>query len=119
MTISVEVQKSFDFAADLVKQLITLSTAIIAITVTFAKDIFGISGNCVSEWLVASWVTFFICIFFGIWTLMALTGTLNPPNQTQESPTIQGANCRIPAGLQILSFLLGLAFTITYAVKSL
>lgn len=116
---NIEIQKSFDFAADLVKQLITLSTAIIAITVTFAKDIFGVSGSCVSEWLIAAWVMFFICIFFGIWTLMALTGTLNSPDQTQKSLTIQGLNCRVPAGLQILAFLFGLAFTITYAVKSL
>jgi hypothetical protein len=116
---NIEIQKSFDFAADLVKQLITLSTAIIAITVTFAKDIFVVSGSCAFEWLFAAWIMFFICIFFGIWTLMALTGTLNPIKQSQHSLTIQGVNCRVPASLQILTFLLGLAFTITYAIKSL
>jgi hypothetical protein len=32
------VKKAFDFAADLAKQLITLATGLIALTITFSKD---------------------------------------------------------------------------------
>jgi hypothetical protein len=31
-------KKAFDFSADLTKQLITLATAIITLTITFSKD---------------------------------------------------------------------------------
>ncbi|MEL7980179.1 hypothetical protein E0L35_05905 [Halomonas sp. ATBC28] len=112
-------QKAFDFAADLVKQLITLSTAIIALTVTFAKDIFAENGDCFSGWLVAAWITYFLSIIFGVWALMALTGTLDPPKNKSPSLSIQGGNCRLPTGLQILAFLMGIGLTITYAIKSL
>ena len=33
-----ETKKAFEFAQDTTKQLITLATAIIALTITFAKD---------------------------------------------------------------------------------
>lgn len=113
------IKKAFDFAADLIKQLITLSTAIIALTVTFAKDIFPESGDCFLDWLVAAWIAYFLSIFFGVWALMALTGTLDPLNANNRGLSIQGGNCRLPTGLQILAFLAGLALTITYAIKSL
>lgn len=114
-----KIKKAFDFAADLVKQLITLSTAIIALTVTFAKDIFPVDGDCFSGWLFAAWIAYFFTIIFGVWALMALTGTLDPPNNPNTGLSIQGRNCRIPTGLQILTFLIGVACTITYAIKSL
>jgi len=38
-------KKAFDFASDTTKQLITLSTAIVTLTVTFSKDIIGVGDN--------------------------------------------------------------------------
>lgn len=112
------VEKSFDFAADLSKQLITLSSGIIALTVTFAKDIFKSAPADAQDWLIAAWIAYFISILGGIWHLMALTGTLDPlDNQTKIS--IQGWNCRIPSIIQILLFLVGLVLTIAYAIKAL
>lgn len=114
------VEKSFDFASDLSKQLITLSSGIIALTVTFAKDIFTGASACTQNWLVAAWITFFISILGGIWHLMALTGTLDPLNKEKKIEiSIQGWNCRIPSIIQILLFLGGLVLTITYAIKAL
>lgn len=113
------IQKAFDFAADLVKQLITLSTGIIALTVTFSKDIFNANGTCFSGWLVSAWVAFFVSIILGVWALMALTGTLDPPKGQNPNLSIQGGNCRIPTGLQVLTFLIGIGLTVTYAIKSL
>ena len=111
------VEKSFDFAADLSKQLITLASGIIAITVTFSKDIFTGAPVGVENWLIASWIVFFISILGGIWSLMALTGTLDPINK-EVKISIQEANCRIPALFQIVLFLVGLSLTITYAIKA-
>jgi hypothetical protein len=112
------VEKSFDFAADLSKQLITLASGIIAITVTFSKDIFTNAPPDAKNWLVASWIVFFISILGGIWSLMALTGTLDPIGK-EARISIQGANCRIPALFQIVLFLVAFALTIIYAIKAL
>lgn len=112
------IQKSFDFAADLIKQLIALATGIIAITVTFAKDIFTNAPDSTKGWLVAAWIVYFISIVMGIWSLMALTGTLDPL-QKGTKITIQGINCRIPCLIQIVSFLIALGLTIIYAVSAL
>ena len=71
-------EKSFDFAADVSKQLITLSTAIITVTITFSKDILGGGTDTNKYWLLAAWGMFVVTIFFGVWTLMALTGSLEP-----------------------------------------
>jgi hypothetical protein len=138
-------KKAFDFAADVTKQLITLSTAIITITITFSKDIINFADNSAKNYLLLAWILFIATVFFGIWTLMALTGTLQPmkkdSNQIQSqdnteantnvTPTapqnnsvdsncsINTGNIRIPSILQILCFIMALSFTITYGYKSL
>lgn len=116
---NIEIQKAFDFAADLVKQLITLSTGIIALTVTFSKDIFADNCAFYTDWLISAWVAYLISIICGLWALMALTGTLDPPKRQGAIKSIQGANCRLPTLLQIIAFFVGTALTIIYASKSL
>lgn len=71
-------KKAFDFAADTTKQLITISTAIITLTVTFSKDILGDSIDSPKELLIATWAVFIVSIICGVLTLMTLTGTLQP-----------------------------------------
>ncbi|UOB18476.1 hypothetical protein [Abyssalbus ytuae] len=131
-------QKAFDFAADTIKQLITLSTAIIALTITFSNDIVGanISNSSSIYW---AWGLFLASVIFGIWTLMALTGTLQPmkkkkkanqeneeqkeqngePENEEESININGFNVKLPAGLQILTFIVALIFTVIFGVSSI
>jgi len=121
MAMNPKIEKSFDFAADLVKQLITLSTAVIAITITFAKDIIGVASSGNNFLLVSAWVSFFLTILFGVWALMALTGTLEPLSNKSEinPPSIRGLNCTLPITFQILSFLIAIGLTITYAVHAI
>lgn len=78
-------KKSFDFAADIVKQLITLSTAIITLSVTFSKDIIGVNNDFPVTLLAISWGLFIFSLFCGILTLMALTGTLQPQKNDNDS----------------------------------
>ena len=130
-------KKAFDFAADTTKQLITLSTAIITITITFSKDLTS-NINEDSLWCIfAAWGLFIISIFFGIFTLMALTGSLQPlpkkekgkEKQTKnekeakdkaqkETFTINGTNVRLPSIFQILTFIVGIIFTVIFGFKS-
>jgi len=78
-------KKSFDFAADYTKQLITLATGIIAFTVTFLKDITDEGNRTGQNLLVVIWISFGLSVCFGIWRQMAMTGTLDPIHPIKTS----------------------------------
>src|SRR5947199_7487975 len=67
---------SFEFAKELTTQLITLSTAVIGVTITFTKDISSGATGGTRRWLYGSWLFFLASVVCGIWTLGAITGTL-------------------------------------------
>jgi hypothetical protein len=115
-------KKAFDFAADLTKQLITLSTGIVTITLLFSKDLAG-----PRELAVLAWVFYLLSTLFGLWALMALTGTLAPvidgasqkekPDRTNTpGPLLMGRNVRIPSKWQILTFAAATILTLLYVV---
>ncbi|HEX7286538.1 MAG TPA: hypothetical protein VF532_10165 [Candidatus Angelobacter sp.] len=114
------IKKAFDFAADLTKQLITLATGMIALTISFQKEILGghLDGGAKSM-MKAAWALYIFSLFCGIWMLMALTGSLEPKS-TQENyvPSIRGANAVLPSVLQILAFLTALVLTALAAAAS-
>jgi hypothetical protein len=135
-------KKAFDFAADVTKQLITLSTAIITLTITFSRDLINFSTSSSKCFLLWAWILFIAAVFFGIWTLMALTGTLQPmkkdkskdeesdqksKNDLTKQPVevietdycINRGNIRLPSILQILCFIVALIFTIVFGYSSL
>ncbi len=85
-------KKSFDFAADTTKQLITLATAIITLTVTFSKDIVGLSIDYPKTLLAWTWGIFIASLFFGIFALMALTGTLQPLSDERTKDKTKGSS---------------------------
>jgi hypothetical protein len=115
-----QVKKAFDFAADLVKQLISLATGIIALTITFSKDFLqSTSAPSARPFAMIAWSFFVMSILCGIWALMSLTGTLDQKCGSEPVPvTIRGANVVIPSALQILFFVGGLVMTIVFAVKA-
>ncbi|MGA3295415.1 MAG: hypothetical protein ABSE45_15715 [Candidatus Acidiferrales bacterium] len=121
-------KKAFDFAADLTKQLITLSTGIVTITLLLSKDFFGPRLLA-----VAAWAFYLFSTVFGLWALMALTGTLAPvrtrkarrnasgtstssasTDDKEEEEFEIGDNVRKPSTLQILSFGLATVLTLAY-----
>ncbi|WDF56896.1 hypothetical protein [Mucilaginibacter sp. KACC 22063] len=80
-------KKAFDFAAETTKQLITIATAIITLTVTFSKDILGGAQESTKTFLIWTWGVFIVSIIMGIGTLMALTGRLLPMNKNLVDQT--------------------------------
>jgi len=123
-------KKAFDFAAETTKQLITLSTVIIALTITFSKDIIGGADNEARVCIFWAWGLFIASVFFGILTLMALTGTLQQrkKNKTEEESennlkekeiSIYRFNIRLPSILQIFLFLAALILTAIFGCKSI
>ena len=92
-------KKAFDFAADSTKQLITLSTGMIALTITFKKEIIRgdltTGAKCV---LSGAWFAYAMAIIFGLWTLLALTGTLDQVDGSAPiSVSIRGENVTGPS----------------------
>jgi hypothetical protein len=126
-------KKAFDFAADLTKQLITLSTAIITLTVTFSKDIINLYDSTIRYLLVLSWISFIISILMGILTLMALTGNLDPispkklknadetqPDIPKKDPilTITSSNVTSTSKWQVWTFMIALILTCCYGYRA-
>ena len=115
--ISEQVQLAFQFAKDLATQLITLSTGILAVSIAFQKDIVKSAAREHVTWLAASWFAYLTAILFGIWVLMALTGSLESTNR--PVPTGLETNVTIPALLQIVAFLAATVLLLTYGFKAL
>ena len=101
-------KKSFDFAADLTKQLITLSTSIVTVTL-----LFGDHFPKQSLLVVWAWTFYLTSTVFGLWTLMALTGILAPLKPPPTDFDIK-LNVRVPSGLQIGSFAVAVVLTVVF-----
>lgn len=106
--------KSFDFAQELTKQLITLSTGIIALTITFRKDIVGANGDGETALLEIAWIALILCIVFGVGVLMTLAGNLE-----SKAPTIYASNTKMFATAQVLTFIGGVALIVAYGFTAL
>jgi len=102
--------KAFDFAQDTTKQIVTLASGIIAITLTFLNGRLTNYPSDTRTWLEVGWALYLVSVLFGIVTLMALSGNLERPgtdkttNKANE-PSIYRCNIRGPSILQVLLFL--------------
>ncbi len=105
---------AFDAASDTTKQLITLATGIIAISITFSKDIIG-HTTAHRGVLSASWIVYVVSICFGVWTLLALTGELQPTTSADQEPSIRKLNVTLPSMLQIAAFVVATGLLVGYA----
>ena len=111
-------KKAFDFAADSTKLLITLSTGIIALTITFSKDFIGSEVTYPIWPLITAWILYFLSVLFGIFTMLSLTGSLLPMkmnfdkiDEHEKKVSINEKNITFKSSVQILLFLLALFFT--------
>jgi hypothetical protein len=88
-------------AADLAKEIITLATGVLALTLTFAQQLAKAPSRSTLRFMAACWVLYFISIMCGVMCLMALTGSLSsvPQVLTPRTPWAQ-----FPSAVQVLSF---------------
>ncbi len=117
-------------AADVAKQIIALSTGVIAITVTFLEKIVqpgsATTAREVPRLLKFAWGGYGLSILFACITLMAITGTFTafdrranglPLNEQQErAVTGYEGHIRMPAGAMVFAFLGSLLLTILVGV---
>jgi len=111
------VEKAFDFAQETTKQLITLATAVIALTITFLTDVAKDASAGTALWLQAAWVFYLVSIAFGIFTLMALTGTLGDLD-ADGPPSINARNILMLAKGQVFCFFAAVALTLVFGFKA-
>lgn len=110
-------EKAFTFAQDLVKQIIALSAGIVTVTITFFKDFVGPGAPHGAKVLMAiSWMFYVLAIVFGIWTMMALTGSLDKMTLNESldkgQPSIYDKNNTTPASIHLGCFIIGLGLTV-------
>jgi hypothetical protein len=109
----------FEFAKEIATQLITLSTGLLALTITFMKELSAFLQAGSRTWLYWAWGLQLSSIICGVWTLMALTGALMPSASNGELPPTFGGHVRLPALFQVVLFLFGVASMVAYGSKAL
>ena len=84
-------------------------------TITFSKNFAGTDAPPGARVMISwSWVLYILAVSFGVWSMMALTGSLS-----QAQSDINRANIRLPAVLQIVCFVVGLVLTVWAGVRAL
>jgi uncharacterized membrane protein len=111
------IEKAFDYAADATKQILTLSTAVISATVLLSRDYVRALPFFTKASLVFSWFVYLFSAFCGVWTLLALTGTLERSYSRNSRITLYAPNIQTPLLLQIFSFLLATLLVIMFGIQ--
>jgi hypothetical protein len=90
-------------AVEISKQLITVAAALIAVCVTFGKNVARRVSRRDLRVLYAASIAYFSTIVFAVWHLSTLTGALLPAS---GGDSLRVASSRPPAMLQLLAFVL-------------
>jgi hypothetical protein len=105
-------QKTFDYAIEVTKQLLTLGSAVLALTLTVAKE----APNGRRGFMLAGWFAFLLSVIFGIVSLYTLMREFAPRSDGRDDPPSIGSwRVRGPLLLQIVTFALGAVFVVAYA----
>lgn len=110
-----QAKAAFASASESSKLLITLATGLLALEITFAKDIVVTLSRTGRILVGVSWALFLLSVVAGLWTQFALTGSLGVAT-VPTATTIFNSNVRIPATAQILLFLAGLGCTVAFGL---
>jgi len=108
---------SFEFAKEVTTQLIALSSAVVGVSVTFAKDI---SSNVTrtKRWcLFGAWIAFLSSIVTGILVLGSLAGVLATEDPVKPN-SIYKSSITIKSGIQETLFLVGILLLIIDGIQS-
>jgi hypothetical protein len=110
------IEKAFEFAHETTRQLITLSTAVIALTITFATDIAGEGSANAIGFLYVAWLGYVVSILSGIIAMLGLTGNLE--RAQQGTPSIYSRNIAVPSAIQVVAFVVATLLSVIYGVLS-
>lgn len=109
--------RAFDFAQDVTKQLLTLSTAVITITISFADNLAERAPCDARSVLFISWGLFALSIVLGVFTLLNLTGRVENAEDAQSEGIYSGAVRAMSIG-QIICFLLAFVGIVYFGARA-
>lgn len=114
-------------ALETTKQVIALSTGVITLTVTFLEKIVQPQAGTqrhVPAVLQCGWISLGFAVAFALWTLMAITGTMNSVDRearqlvlnSVQKKAVQdladGKNIKLPAMAMLIFFAIGIGLVI-------
>ncbi|HEY6873105.1 MAG TPA: hypothetical protein VI298_10310 [Geobacteraceae bacterium] len=100
-------------ANDLVKEVLTLSTGLLAFTATFRKDVKD-NGSVSVAILIVAWIILLVSVVYGILSLMTIVGIVVPATDPgKPCPVLTSVTG--PFKVQIVSFGLGAILMVVYA----
>jgi len=108
-----QAKQAFTAASDWSKQILTLSTGIVTLTVTFSDKVFGELSNGEKGLLFTSWLLYLISILGGIWVMTTLAGTLAYDAEVGAGDVKESER---QALLQVVTFIAGTAFIAIFGV---
>lgn len=100
---SLDPDRRYDYAKDAVSQVITLSTAILAVSLTFSKDWASKATSSQKHLLEGGWLLLLISTVMGVFSLSVLAGLA-----TENDPSLRDKMLTIPWGIQLVAFGLAL-----------
>ncbi len=116
---------------EIAKQLITLSVGMIALTITFLKEIVhpeSTASRGVPPMMIYAWISYTVCILASVATLMGICGAMTVLDQKamglnvrpshDGSYDVYATTVRIPMLVMVLSFLLAIGLTIGAAATA-
>ncbi|QBN17264.1 hypothetical protein [Flavobacterium nackdongense] len=103
-------EKSFDFAYEIVKQIISISTILLGVSVTFFEKFNYLNNNWA---LITSWILFLVCILIGLFVMMGITGSLSK----NSNPSIYDANNTGFTIILVILFIAAFGFLVFHTTK--
>lgn len=100
-------KKAYELAADVVKQILGLATAIVAVTATLLKDVISVHVPLSWTVIVGAWTLLIISIGFGIRTLQWLATNMWGPDDVRL-PQLNDANLVRAARIHVATFVVAL-----------
>jgi hypothetical protein len=115
MAIDPQLQLAITHVVDLADKVGGASTAVLTLSITFLKDIVRQPDRTDRMLITSAWIGYLLAIICGFWTRMAVAGSLASTTAITEL----APNARIPAGIQIVLFVLSTALFIAYGKRGL
>lgn len=108
------ISKAVDLATEKTRQMITLSTGIIALTISFKKDILGNVPVWTAALLLLSWLAYFASIICGVLLLGRIAASLQA--EQLNFNTLQRTEIITSARWQKTFFLMGIGLSLGFAI---
>lgn len=115
--IDTQTQAAFAAANDWSKQILTLSTGILTLTIALGETLFGDLSDKQKLLLWLSWGFYVASMIGSVWALSSLTGTM-AKSPAPTASAIYASNNRIPAIAQLVTFIIATVIIVCFGISA-